>query len=292
MKIIVAILALILAFLFMRNVLFLLFSMENYTIHKKRLKQLDFGKKKEDASASELIDTITKPIIRHVLSRFQFKKMEQLERGLRMAKWNKLFTPIQYRALNYLLKVIGILVFLLLFKSAMLIACIWAFVMIFGMDILFKNSISNRRDRLFNDFPDFIRIVEGYLTANLPFAKAVEESIKYVGEEWKPILKNFVIECELKSVKEALEYLKDEVDLFEMREFVSIVRLNLDQGGDAKDSFSAQAEKIRELQMDLIAIKIGRRATMAVILQGPLLITNMIVLGLPTAESMVNFTSM
>lgn len=292
MQIVFAGLALIFSYFFLRNVFMLLFSMENYNIHKRRLKQLDFEKKKEDASINELVDSITKPIIQHVFSRFKPKNLEELERGLRMAKWDKNFTPIQYRALNLMLKIIGIVLFLLLFKKSMLIAGIWAFVMIFGMDILFKNSVVNRRDRIFNDFPEFIRIVEGYLTANMPFPKAVEESIKYVGDEWKPILKNFVIECEIKSIDEALDFLKEEVDLFEMREFISIVKLNLEQGGDAKDSFTAQADKIRELQLDLIAVKIGKRQTMAIILQGPLLICNMMVLGLPTVNSMMNFSSM
>jgi Flp pilus assembly protein TadB len=262
--------------------------MENYSIHKKRLRQLDFEKKKEDANISDLVDTVTKPIINHVFSRFKPKNLEELERQLRMAKWDKNFTPIQYRALNLLLKGIGVLAFLLFSQASMFMAVLWGFILIFVMDILFKNSVVNRRERIFNDFPEFIRIVEGYLTANMPFPKAVEESIKYVGDEWKPILKQFVIECEIKSIDEALDFLKEDVDLFEMREFVAIVKLNLEQGGDAKDSFSAQAEKIREMQMDLIAIKIGKRQTMGILVQAPLLLCNMAVLGLPVVDSFSN----
>lgn len=265
--------------------------MENYSIHKKRSKQLSFDKK-EDASIEDIIDSVTKPIIQHVFTRIKPRKLEELEMALRMAKWDKYFTPIQYRALNLLLKVLGIVLFLLFSQFSIVIAVIWGVILCFGMDILFKNSITNRRQKLFNDFPDLIRIIEGYLTSGMPFVQSVEESIKYVGDEWKPILKNFVIECEMKSVDEALTFLKEEVDLFEMKEFVSIVKLNLDQGGDAKDSFSAQAEKIRELQMDLIQIKIGQRQIWATMLQAPLLIACFIVLGLPTVSNMMNFTSM
>lgn len=292
MKILLAGIALLFAIFFLRNIFLLIFSMENYSIHKRRLRQLNFDKKKEDATTNDMIDAVTKPIINHVFSRFKPKKLELLERQLRMAKWDKHFTPIQYRALNYLLKAVGLIAFLLFFQVSTFMAVLWGFILIFAMDILFKNSVINRRDRIFNDFPEFIRIVEGYLTANMPFPKAVEESIKYVGDEWKPILKQFVIECEIKSIDEALEFLKEEVDLFEMREFVSIVKLNLEQGGDAKDSFSAQAEKIREIQMDLIAVKIGKRQTMGIIVQAPLLLCNMAVLGLPVVSSMTNMTSM
>jgi Flp pilus assembly protein TadB len=283
---------LILLFFFAKNLLILLFSMENYNVHKKRLKQLKFQKKKEDADISELIDTVTKPVITHVFSRFKPKKLEEIESRLKMAKWDKHFTPIQYRALNLLLKVIGVLSFLLLINASFAIAIIWAVVLIFGMDFLFSNAIKNRKAKLISDFPDFIRITEGYLTANVPFSKAVEECIKYVGEEWKPILQHFVVECELKSIGEALEGLKREVDMFEVREFVALVKLTLEQGGDARESFSAQADKIREMQMDMIAIKIGKRQTMGIILQGPLLLCNIMVFGLPTVGSMTSFTSM
>lgn len=290
--IVFAILAVIFGFFFLRNLMMLLFSMENYNIHKKRLRQLDFNNKKEEADVNDLIDKVTKPVIEIVFSRFKPKKLEYVERKLRMAKWDKHFTAIQYRALNLLLKVVGLIAFLLLYKANVLFAGIWGFGLFFGMDVLFHNSATNRRERLFNDFPEFIRIVEGYLSANMPFPKAVEESIKYVGDEWKPVLKNFVIECEIKSIDEALDYLKEEIDLFEMREFISIVKLNLEQGGDAIDSFSAQADKIRELQMDLIAIKIGKRQTMGVIIQAPLLLCNLAVLGLPTIGSMKDFMGM
>ncbi|MFF2531577.1 type II secretion system F family protein [Brevibacillus sp. NPDC058079] len=283
---------LIFLFFFTKNLLMMLFSMENYNVHRKRLKQLKFQKKKEDADISEIIDTVTKPVIMHVFSRYKPKRLDEIDAQLKMSKWDKHFTPIQYRALNLLLKALGVIAFLLLANASMTMACIWAVALIFGLDFLFKNSINNRKEKLIADFPDFIRITEGYLSANVPFSKAVSESIKYVGDEWKPILQRFVIDCELKNINEALEGLKREVDMFEVREFVALVKLNLEQGGDAKDSFSAQADKIREMQMDMIAIKIGKRQTMGIVLQGPLLLCNLLVFGLPTVGSMTSFTSM
>lgn len=292
MKIIFAIVTLVFVFFFAKNLFTLIFSMENYSIHRKRLKQLQFNKKKEDMEMSELVDTVTKPVITHVFSRFKPKNLEELEADLRMARWDKNFTPIQYRALSLILKVVGVIAFLLLFQSSALFAVIWGGVLIFGLDFLFRNSLKNRKEKLLNDFPDFIRITQGYLTANIPFAQAVSESIKYVGDEWKPILQNFVVNCEIKSIDEALEELKKEVDLFEMREFVSLVRLSLEQGGDAKESFNSQAEKIREMQMDMIAVKIGKRQTMGILLQGPLLLCNLLVFGLPTIGSMMDMSTM
>lgn len=292
MQYIFVVLALILVVFFTKNLFALIFSLENYSVHKKRLRQLRFQKKKEEADLAGLIDAVTKPIIAHFFSRFKPRKMDDLAIDLKMAKWDKFFTPIQFRALNLLLKTIGVIAFLVLYNVSGLMAVIWGVSLIFGMGFLFRNSIKNRKERLLSDFPDFIRITEGYLSANVPFSKAVSESIKYVGDEWKPILQNFVVESELKGIHEALDGLKRELDMFEVREFVALVKLTLEQGGDAKDSFSAQADKIRELQMDMIAVKIGKRQTMGVILQGPLLLCNLLVFGLPTVGSMTSFTSM
>ncbi|WCK56928.1 hypothetical protein PP175_27330 (plasmid) [Aneurinibacillus sp. Ricciae_BoGa-3] len=268
------------------------FSMENYNVHKRRLKQLHFNGKKEDADMSEIIDKVTKPVIRHILPHLRPANLEKIAIKLKMAKWDKKFTPMQYRALNLTLKALGIILALLLYNASTLMALVWFVALVFGMDFLLKNSVKNRKEKLISDFPDFIRITEGYLSANVPFSKAVEESIKYVGEEWRPILQNFVVESDVNSVEEALDTLKKEVDLFEVREFVALVKLTLEQGGDARESFSAQADKIREMQLDMIAIKIGKRQMMGIAIQGPLLLCNLLVFGLPTVSSMTSLSSM
>ena len=292
MKIVFAFLAIATLFFLAKNIFVLIFSMENYNMHRKRLKQLQFNKKKEEADMGELIDKVTKPVVTHILPKLKPRNLEQLERDLKMAKWDKNFTPVQYRALSLTLKVAGIVIGALLYNASAMIALVWAGVLIFGMDYLFRNSRNNRKDKLVADFPDFIRITEGYLTANVPFSQAVAESIKYVGDEWKPILQNFVVECDVKSIEEALETLKKDVDLFEVREFVALVKLTLEQGGDASDSFSAQADKIREMQLDMMAMKIGKRQMMGIAIQAPLLLCNLLVFGLPTVSSMTNFSAM
>lgn len=278
-------------FFLSKNIFRFMFAMENYNTHKKRLKQLEFQHKKE-TDPSELIDTVTKPIIEHLFSRIKPKGLDKLGSDLRMAKWDKVYTPIQYRAFNILLKVAGVFFFLILSKVHMGLASAWGIVLCFGIDFLLRNSISNRKEKLMMGFPEFIRVTTGYLTADIPFAQAVAEAIKYVDEEWTPILQSFVVECNLKSIDEALESLKNEVDLFEVREFVALVRLTLEQGGDAKESFSEQAQKVQEMLQDIVAIKVGKRQMMGVAIQAPLLLCNLMVFGLPTFSSMFSFSSM
>lgn len=292
MAFILALFAIIPLIFLVKNILNLAFAMENYNVHKKRLKQLHFDKKKEDADIHGLVDTVTKPVIRYVLPRLKPKDLDQLERDLKMAKWDKYMSAIQFRALNIILKTMAILAVLILWNSSKFLALVWGVVLFLGLPFLMTNSKNNRKQKLLSDFPDFIRIVEGYLSANMTFPQAVAESIKYVGEEWKPILQEFVIECDVKSLNEALESLKRNVDLFEVREFVAYVKLTLENGGDAKDCLSEQADKIHEMQVDMMAMKISKRQIMATLLQAPILLCIFGILGLPLVESMVNLTSL
>ncbi|PLS19684.1 hypothetical protein CVD28_04530 [Bacillus sp. M6-12] len=293
MLVIFAIVAVISMFFLARSLFILVFSMENYNVHRKRLKQLQFNNKKEDMEMNELIDKVTKPVIRHLLPRLKPKNLEQLERDLKMAKWEKNFTPIQYRALSITLKIAGLVLGFALYNLiAPFMGILWGVVLFFGLDFFLRNSKNNRKALLVADFPDFIRITEGYLSANVSFSQAVAESIKYVGEEWKPILQNFVVQCDVKSIDEALDSLREDVDLFEVREFVALVKLTLEQGGSASESFNAQADKIREMQLDAMAMKIGKRQMMATALQAPLLLCIMAIMGLPMLGSMTGLASM
>ena len=138
------------------------------------------------------------------------------------------------------------------------------------------------------EFPDFIRMTEGYLQAGIPLSQAVSETIKFMGDSWKDILRNFVIQCDTKSVSEALDYLKKEIDLFEVKEFVALVNLSLEQGGDVSESFTAQADKVKEIQIDIMRKKIEARKVMGMAIQGPLLLCNFLAFGLPIVEGMMN----
>lgn len=270
----------------------MIFSLENYKIHKKRLKQLKFKEKKiGDDEIVELVDKLTKPVIKNILPNLKIKNISDLEKDLRMAQWDKKITVQQFIALQLITKALGILLFLLLFKASKFLAFLWGVILFFSVGFLMKNSANNRRDRLMLQFPDFIRISQGYLSAGMPFTRAVEESIRFVGEDWQPILQKFVVEAELSDINTALKGIKKEIDVFEVKEFISLVNLILEQGGDAKEGFERQAEKIQQMLYDAMMVKIQRRRIMSTIIQGPLLLCNLLIIGLPTFDAMFNFTS-
>ena len=168
-----------------------------------------------------------------------------------------------------------------------LVGIMFGVALMFGLDYMFKSEVKGLKQKLFSEFPDFIRIVSGYLSADVPLVQAISDSIKYVGPEWKPILQQFVVDCDTANVNTALNNMKENVDLFEVKEFVALVRLTLEQGGNVKEGFIAQAEKISEMQKNIMIIKVGRRKTLSTVIQGPLLLANTVILALPTVGNMI-----
>lgn len=264
----------------------------NRSIHKKRKNQLrGFDGVKNERTISDLIEQITNLVEKHIFSNFKPKGLDEIEKDLKMAKWDKYFTPIQFKAIDVALKISGLFIVILL-GSLNKIFIAWGLPLIILPNQLLQGSITARKNKLLNDFPDFIRITQGYLYANIPLYQAVEEAIEFVGEEWKPILKAFILDIQLKDINEALDNLKKEVDIFEVKEFVALVKLTFEQGGDAKKSFGDQADRIRKIQQYLMETKIEKRKSMTYIVQAPIMITNIILFGLPVADSIMNLTTM
>lgn len=283
------------AFIFARSLFTLLFSMQNHGTHKERLKQLqrvDSTDATEEDTQTKLISAITKPLITYLLPKLKAKDTRQLEMDLKIAGWSNSFNASQFRAMNILLKVIGVVALIAIYPISGLFALIFFALFFFLFGFMLRNSVKNKKDALFGQFPDFIRIIQGYLMANIPLTKAVEETIPYVGDDWKPLLKDFVLNCNIYSVPEAIDKLCEDVDIFEIKEFFSLIKLNMEQGVNIKESFESQSKKVGEMQMSVMLNKIEQRKIMAVIIQAPLLLCMFAAAGLPTFYSMMTFSTL
>lgn len=281
-------------FFFARSFFGMLFSMDSQRQHQKRMRQLQFteeGRKATDGTA-DMIDTLTSPVIKYLLPKFQMRDKEKLKKDLKIAGWENNFTPEQYIAMNIILKIVGVVAGAIFIGFAWQMAVVWFVLGFFGFGFFFNNSIKERKKKIFNEFPNFIRIIQGYLTAGIPLSKAVEEALPYMSPEWKVLMKEFVINTNLLSVQDAIQKLNEEVDIFEIQEFFSLIRLNIEQGINVRESFDGQREKVVDMQFEAMMNTIGQRQVMATILQGPLLLTMIVAFGLPVLYSMVNFTSL
>lgn len=294
--IILGILMVLVIISFVNNVAELIMGMTDNAISKSRLKQFKKGTKREDISTKDQITGITEiiryrlfPKLQRILPTLKIESMEQREKDLRFIGWDDTFTAETFIATSIGLKIVGVILLILTFLLKDIGGIYLVLVMgvagaccIFLLDNMYNGEVSSKNDSLFSDFPDFVRIVSGYLTANMPLVNAIAESVKYVSDDWKPILGQFIVDCQNKGVNAALEGLRDTVNIFEVREFVALVRLTLEQGGEAKESFAAQADKVAEMQKDQFILKIGKRKMMATVCQAPSLLITMVVLMVPT----------
>lgn len=271
----------------------LVFDFRDENATRFRLKQLKEMKVKENVEFKEIMDKIADksnaslmPRLRRLLPSIGKIDMAQLKRDLVLANWDDTFTPESFIGCVWALRLIGVCAFpfvlLLTSGSVKIVGICVCVALLMGLEWWLNSTIKSIKDELFSEFPDFIRIVSGYLSADIPLVQSITDSIKYVGDAWEPILKTFVIDCENKSVDYALERMKSTVDLFEVKEFVSLVKLTLEQGGNAKDSFLDQADKIEELQRNQLVLKVGKRKMMGQLVQAPLLLINMVIIALPT----------
>ena len=270
----------------------LFYDVKEENMGKVRLRQLKDLRNKESMEFKEMMDKLAEksnsalmPRLKRLLPSLGKIDYVQLKKNLALATWDDTFTPESFIACVWALRVIGIACLpLLLITTGYIriiigLACV---IGIFGLEWWLNSGISSIKEELLAEFPDFIRIVSGYLSADMTLESSIQNSIKYVGDAWAPILKTFIVQCETTSLEMALDKLKDDVDLFEVKEFVSLVRLTVEQGGEAKDSFLSQADKIEDMQRSQLVLKVGKRKMMGQVLQAPLLLLNMVIIALPT----------
>lgn len=279
-------------FLFIRNVLKLIFGMENDSIHKRRLKELNFDGSRigqsQDQETKAFLNKVTEPVVKYLLPNIKTMDSEKLRQNLKFIEWDKWIDVPQFKALDIILKIVGVLLFFLLLNVHIAFSIIVLVLMFFGLRFMLKNSVANKKSLMFSQFPEFIRLTQGYLSAEMRLAEAIDNTIDFVGDEWKPYLKRFTINANLKDTKEALRILQEDIDIFEVKELLSLIRVAIDQGIDIKESFESQTEKVRAMQLEIVMKKIEKRKMMGILLQGPLLLTIIIAFALPTVSAMMN----
>ena len=252
-----------------------------------QLNALDHKVLDNDAQTRQLIDAISDPAIKYLFPRMKLKDNWEMNRDLKLLGWDKYFTAEKYKGMNLTLKISGLIIFLLLSSASLFLALIWGLILGFIMDLMYYTQIDEKKNQLLMEFPDFIEVVEGYLSAGYDFIRATEAAVP-VTKHWQPILKEFTAIAQYENLQTGFKYIHDMVDIFEVREFISILQLGVEQGLDMAENISHQTARIDELQNLVFTKKIANRQVMAVLVQGPLLLTVLVAFSLPTVYQMFN----
>lgn len=273
----------------------IVFSLNESRMQKARTQELEDQSKKKIKDKSEdeeqmrqIINKITAPLADNVLSKRPIKNVTLLKRKLRIAGWDKYFTPIQWVAFRTILQIIGTIFALLFVGQSKMFAGIFFLFFAVMPNFLLNNSYNNRTEQLLLAFPETINIVYGYLTAGMTMQKAFEETAKNASPEWKVLLETFIAKCNTTDMLDALDWLKEEVAISEAREFFATVKLSLELGGSAKTGFEEQADRIQQLLRDAMQKKIEARKVWATIVQGPILLLVMGSFALPLVGTMAD----
>lgn len=286
-EVLLTVVFLIFSWLIAHKIMTRLFGLENYKAYVAREKQLKFeNTKKYTNSSAELIDKATNPIIKHFSKFLPSRNIDEINKNLEFIGWNKYMDAQRYYALWFAFILAGLVFGFLFITVSKIFSAVVVFLGVAILPFVFKNEIKDKREKLLFQFPDFIRMTEGYLKSGATFQSSLESSLPYIGDEWKPLIQELIIDMKLNATSVALENLKNKVDMFEVTEFVSMVILALDQGGDAKTAFESQAVSIQKVMFDLMQKRVMQRNMMAQVIQPIVLIDIMLVFALPMVYQM------
>lgn len=272
----------------------IIFNENTSTKERSRVKQVKKQEKKKDKISEEernrqLVDTITKPLAESVLSNYKPKRAGALRRKLRVTGWNKYFNPMSWMALRIWCVLVGVFLCFLMWEYETKFALALLLIMPLLPNTLLNNEYKNINEALVMDFPETIRVVSGYLSAGLILPKAFEMASKSAKPRWKKILTEFVERCNTDGVLDSLEWIKEEIDFMEAREFFASVRMAIDDGIDPLESFDKQAKNIQQMLDDINQKKIEKRKMLATVFQGPLLLMIIATFALPILGTAMDF---
>lgn len=263
---------------------------KKYNSRKKRVEQLSFGNTSKDVSIEEFVGGVTNFIDKKVLKIKPSDSDILLGKKLKMVDLDKYFGVTEWKAFRIFMGFVGIGVGILF---SFLHPAFGAFVGLFLIvaPTLFLNTQAKEvRMKLLTKFPDIIMIMEGYLSAGFTLNRAIEETIKFGGSTWTPILKKMVTDMEVMGVEYALNELKEMSDVDEIREFASLVKIAYQQG-DVGSSFTSQIERMRVIQEDVIMQKIAGRRSLAVAANAPTMLAVFVLVGAPAIGNLMTLTS-
>lgn len=263
------------------------------TNEKARTKELSKQKSKKpvrevDPAVKHLIDVITAPVASTLFSMFPPKNPVKLKRKLYIVKWHVYFTPAQWYAFSIELAAVGVFLFYCFASESKVFGGLFLVIFCIGPNFLLNNSYNNRNEQILLHFPETIRIMSGYLSSGMILTKAITETARSSSPEWKEILTTFSIKCDSDSVGAAIDWIKNEVDILEAREFFAVVKLTTELGHSVRDGFTEQADLIQELLRNAMQKKIEKRKVMATVVQAPIFLCIIGVFALPVIGTFID----
>lgn len=257
----------------------------------KRLNKLRFKDERlsQDEDIKRLIDKATNPLL--FLIPQKYKESINLRKKLEITEFDKYVTVPQYLVINWVMKLIGVILLLTNIKTSFIQGFIGFIMFFFALDFLLTNEYKEKKKRLLAEFPNIIRSLSCFLNADLAFVDAIKNTLTYSKDIWRPYLKMFIYDCEMYSQKTAISNICDKLDIFEIKDFFNMVLLGLEKGINLKESFEQQSDRMNAMYRQSVLNIIIKREMFATVIQAPMLLGIIVTFATPLVAQFMNFTS-
>jgi len=266
-------------------------TMRGYHLRRRRELARLFRRQEEE----DIIQRLTAPVIKHLLPHFPFKVKRTLQNDLDLIGWTPRLTVLQVQALRLLAWFSGMGAAVPLWAAGKpelkVLAVLAAFAGFFIVDSFILSKVKKVKSGIIAEFPDFVEVVQAKLYADLPLDRAFMESLEHAGPHIRPLLRSFIQDANVVSNMDyALDRLAEKSGLFEVKEFVSLVKLSMDMGDSARDSFGHLADKLRLLKLKLLEARIEKKRMLSLLAPFVPILIILALVGLPTVMQFGNLS--
>ncbi len=235
----------------------------------------------------DIMQRLTAPVIKYLLPYFPFKAKRSLQNDLDLIGWSDHLQVPQVQALRILAWLSGGIAAALLWSAGKpelkVLAGLAVFFGLFFVDSIILSKAKKVRNGIIAEFPDFVEAVQAKLYADLTLDRAFMESLDHAGPHIRPLLRSFIQDSNVvRNTDYALDRLAEKSGLFEVKEFVSLVKLSMHLGDSAVDSFGHLSDKLRLLKLKLLEAKIEKKRMISLLMPFVPIIIILALIGLPT----------
>lgn len=267
-------------------------SLRGYHLRRRRELARLFKRQAEE----DIIHRLTEPVIKYLLPYFPFQAKRSLQNDLELVGWSRRLTVPQVQALRLLAWMTGVLAAVLLWVTGKpelrVLAGLALFTGFFIVDSFILSRVKRVQDGIIAEFPDFVEVVQAKLYADLTLDRAFMESLDHAGPYIRPLLRSFIQDANVVgNMDYALDRLAEKSGLFEVKEFVSLVKLSMHLGESAKDSFGHLADRLRLLKLKLLEAKIEKKRMLSLLAPFVPIIIILALVGLPTVLQFGNLSN-
>lgn len=266
-------------------------TLRGYHLRRRRELTRLFKRQTEE----DILHRLTAPVIKYLLPYFFFRAKRSLLNDLELIGWTRQLTVPQVQALRLLAWMAGGAVAAPLWFTGRpefrVLAGLALFIGLFIVDSIILSKVKKVKNGIINEFPDFIEVVQAKLFADLTLDRAFMESLDHAGPYIRPLLRSFILDANVVGNTDyALDRLAEKSGLFEVKEFVSLVKLAMHLGDSARDSFGHLADKLRLLKLKLLEARIEKKRMLSLLAPFVPILIILALVGLPTVLQFGNLS--